>query len=385
MLIGIDARFAVHNRRGIGNYTLQLVQNLADLDSLNEYILYIDRNDLEDVLPKQKNFKIKKLHPSNYLLWEQVILPIQAKKDRVDILHCTGNTAPVLLSRQNKLVSSLMDVMYFKDYSVLPESTSMYQRLGRIYRKTIVSSAMKHVSRIITISNFTKVDIIKHLPNLSEDIFFVTYLAPHERFRFIDRSDAATIVRDRVGIVGRYLLTLGATDPRKNTELVINKFIDIKSERKIKEKLVIVGIPNWRQTKFYDIANKSMWKNDIIFTDFVSDDDLVLLYNCATIFLYPSLYEGFGIPTLEAMACGVPVIASNTTSIPEIVGDAALLIDPNDGKEFKAALLRLLNDEDLRNELIKRGYERAKVFSWKEMAKETLAVYESILREGLSE
>jgi len=385
LLIGIDARFAVHNRRGIGNYTLQLVQNLADLDSLNEYILYIDRNDLEDVLPKQKNFKIKKLHPSNYLLWEQVILPIQAKKDRVDILHCTGNTAPVLLSRQNKLVSSLMDVMYFKDYSVLPESTSMYQRLGRIYRKTIVSSAMKHVSRIITISNFTKVDIIKHLPNLSEDIFFVTYLAPHERFRFIDRSDAATIVRDRVGIVGRYLLTLGATDPRKNTELVINKFIDIKSERKIKEKLVIVGIPNWRQTKFYDIANKSMWKNDIIFTDFVSDDDLVLLYNCATIFLYPSLYEGFGIPTLEAMACGVPVIASNTTSIPEIVGDAALLIDPNDGKEFKAALLRLLNDEDLRNELIKRGYERAKVFSWKEMAKETLAVYESILREGLSE
>ncbi len=144
---------------------------------------------------------------------------------------------------------------------------------------------------------------------------------------------------------------------------------------------MIVGIPNWKQTKFYDIVQESNFKKDVIFTDFVSEDDLVLLYNGATIFLYPSLYEGFGIPPLEAMACGVPVITSNTTSIPEIVGDAAYLMDPLNDKELKEALLRLLSDENLRNDLIEKGFKRVKEFSWQKMAKETLQIYESLEAE----
>ncbi len=377
--IGIDARFAVHNRRGIGHYTLKLIQNLAEIDNHNEYVLYIDKDNSEDVLPKQKNFRIKKLRPANYLIWEQVALPIQAKKDGLDILHCTGNTAPIFLDRLIKQVITILDVMYLKDYSLLPQSISAYQRLGRIYRKMIVPLATRHVSKIITISDFSKNDIKKHIPTLKDEVIEVTYAASDERFHVVDRNDATVKIKDKFGIAGNYILSLGALDPRKNTELVVKKFIELKSDRKIKEKLVIVGMPNWRQTRFYDMVNNSSYRDEIIFTDFVSEEDLVLLYNCADVFLYPSLYEGFGIPLLEAMSCGVPVITSNTTSIPEVVGDTALLINPRDGEELKKALLSLLNDEKLRKDLINRGFEQVKKFSWRKMAEKTLEVYRLVL------
>jgi len=158
-------------------------------------------------------------------------------------------------------------------------------------------------------------------------------------------------------------------------------FVEVHDEGRIEEKLVIVGIPNWRRTKFCKMFKESRYSRDIIFTDFVTEGDLVLLYNGATVFLYPSLYEGFGLPLLEAMACGVPVISSDRTSIPEIVGDAALLINPTDGEELKKELTNVLNNESLRNELTTRGYKQPKKFSWRKTAEETLGVYESVYKE----
>ncbi|WP_298199960.1 glycosyltransferase family 1 protein [Desulfosporosinus sp.] len=380
LIIGIDARFAVHNRRGIGNYTLKLIQNLAEIDSNNEYILYIDRDDLEYVLPNQRNFKIKKLCPSNYLIWEQFVLPMQAKKDNLDILHCTGNTAPLYLYGKITLILTIQDVMYLKPYFILPRSTSLYQRLGRIYRKMIVPKAIKHVSRVITISNFSKKDIMEHIPSIKEDSISVIYLAANNSFKVVNKDEAITKLKEKFGINGSYILAFGGIDPRKNTELIINMFIESKRKEQINEKLVIVGIPNWKQAKFYNIVQESEYRDDIIFTNFVSEEDLVLLYNSASVFLYPSLYEGFGIPPLEAMACGVPVITSNTTSIPEIVGDAALLINPQNGEELKEALLTILNDKNLRYVLISRGFEQVKKFSWQKMAEKTLEVYNSVYR-----
>jgi len=380
MKIGIDARFAIHNRRGIGNYTLRLIRHLAEIDIRNEYILYIDRGDVENVLPKQDNFRIKKLRPANYLIWEQVALPMQAKKDGLDILHCTGNTAPLYLDKNIKLILTIPDVMYLKPYSILPRSPSLYQRLGRTYRKIIVPKAIKNVSSVITISNFSKKDIMEHIPLIKEDSISVIYLAADNSFRGVNKNEAITKLKEKFGINGSYMLAFGGIDPRKNTELIINMFIESKGKEQINEKLVIVGIPNWKQTKFYNVVQKSECRDNIIFTNFVSEEDLVLLYNSASVFLYPSLYEGFGIPPLEAMACGVPVITSNTTSIPEVVGNAALLINPRDGEDIKKALLSLLNDEMLRKDLIKRGLEQVKKFSWGKMAEETLEVYNSVYR-----
>jgi glycosyltransferase involved in cell wall biosynthesis len=382
MKIGIDARFAVHNLRGIGNYTLRLIHNLAEIDRYNEYILYIDKNDTKNALPQQSNFKIKKLLLSNYFVWEQFLLPIRAKKDGVDILHCTGNTAPICISRHIKLITTITDVMYLKDYSELPQSSSLYQRLGRAYRKIIVPRAIKNVSKVITISNFSKNDIMKHFPALKEDMITVVYLAADETFGVFDKNDASAKVRDKLGIIGSYILTLGAVDPRKNTELVIKIFKEFKDENKTREKLVIVGIPNWKKTKFYSMVQESLYKKDIIFTDFIAEEDLVLLYNCATVFLYPSLYEGFGLPTLEAMACGVPVITSSSGAISEMVSDAALLVNTHSGDEIKHALVTLLGSDELRQDLVKKGFERVKNFSWRKMAENTIIIYESVFREA---
>jgi glycosyltransferase involved in cell wall biosynthesis len=378
--IGIDARFTVHNRRGIGNYTLNLIRGLAEIDSHNEYILYIDKDDSENILPKQDNFKIKKLLPSNYLVWEQFVLPMQVKKDGVDILHCTGNTAPIFISRSIKIVLTICDVMYLKKYSELPKSVSCYQRIGRLYRKLIVPRTISHVSMVLTISDFSKEDILKHIPQLDKDRIKVVYLAANEGFGQINKISDLQKIKNKFGIDCDYILILGATDPRKNIELAIKTFIELKKESKIDEKLLIIGVPDWRRTRFYSIIRESPFAEDIIFAEFVFEDELALLYRGASMFLYPSLYEGFGMPILEAMICGTPVITSNVTSIPEIAGDAAFLINPNNAEELKKSMLKLLNDESLRNKLVQRGFERAPKFSWRKTAVETLAIYETVYK-----
>ena len=381
MIIGIDTRFALKNRRGIGNYTLNLVQSLAKIDQENQYFLYTDKPDSENILPKSANIKIKPLVPANYLLWEQLILPRQAIRDGVDILHCTANTSPLFLTKSIKLIVSILDVMYLKDATLLPKSTVLYQRLGKIYRSVIVSRSISNINKIITISDFSKSDILYHFSSLQTNSIITTYLAADAAFSILDSEYASKIIKNSFNLAGKYLLTLGGTDPRKNTKLVIRAFSKLKQTKKIGEKLVIVGIPNWKQSEFYDLVCLLQCENDVVFTDYVTQEELVCLYNCATLFIYPSLYEGFGIPPLESMACGTPVITSNTTSIPEIVGDAALQIDPNSQEELEAAVYKLLVDHSLRDNLIQRGLARAKQFSWQRMAEETLDIYKSIIAD----
>lgn len=381
MRIGIDARFAVHNRRGIGNYTAKLICNLAEIDHRNEYLLYVDSTRSRDVFPEQGNFRIRQISPSNYPTWEQLMLPARARKDNIDILHSTGNTAPIYLNSRIKRVATIHDVMYLKKRSALPRSASWRQACGRFYRRMVVPRVVAHLSAVITVSDFCRREIARHLPALAADDITVIYEAGNEACRPIDKRCAWAEIRKKHGIANNYILTLGGIDPRKNTRLVMDKYVELRSKGLIDQKLVIVGIPNWRRTRFNDVVMQSGCRDDIILTDFLDDDELVLLYNCAAVFLYPSLYEGFGLPPLEAMACGTPVIASNITSIPEIVGDAAILIDPTDGGQLKKALLELLSNEHLRRQLISRGFRQARKFSWRKMAEQTLAVYESVYKE----
>jgi len=378
MYIGIDARFAVRKRRGIGNYSLKLISNLAEIDSENQYVLYIDRSDTEKVLPNKSNFCIKKLTPANYLIWEQIMLPFQAQRDNLDILHCLGNTAPIFLHSKVKLISSIHDVMYLKNYSEFPQSYSLYQNMGRIYRNLIVPCTVRRLAKIITVSDFSKTDILTHLNKLQGNNIHVTHEAAHERFKLLRNDRIFEDLKNKYSIKNDFIFTLGATDPRKNTERIIRTFLELKSEGGISEQLVISGLPNWENTIFGKMVQDSKYKNDIIFLDFVTENDLVCLYNYAKVFLYPSLYEGFGLPPLEAMSCGVPVITSNITSIPEIVEDAAILINPHDDEELKDALLLMLLDEKIRSDYIERGFNQVKKFSWRRMATETLEIYKSL-------
>ncbi len=379
MKIGFDARFAVHDRRGIGTHVLNVIVNLALIDKVNQYILYIDKEDKRTVLPRQTNFCIKLIGPSNYLLWEQISLPVSVMKDKIDILHCTGNTAPIFLTRKTKLVITIHDVMYLKSYSEIPRSPILYQRMGRLYRKLIVPRAAMHAVKVMAVSKYSIHDIKNSIPALKEKDMAVTYNATSEVFgRQI--GSAVDTIREKYAIRDGYVLAVGGTDPRKNTAFVIGNYMKLRREGKVAEKLVVVGVANWRRSQFYGQVQKANRTGDVLFMDFITEEELAALYHGARAVLYLSLYEGFGIPSLEAMTCGVPVITSNTTSMPEIVGDAALMIDPTDEKAFEVALIGLLNDENLRKELIKRGLERAKSFSWKKTAENTLKIYESVMR-----
>jgi len=374
MIIGVDVRFALRPRRGIGNYILMLVKHLASVDSENTYILYGDRDDTEEVLPKNHNFKFKKLLPNNYIIWEQVVLPLQTKRDQLDILHCGANTSPILSS--GKLILTLHDVMYLKDYFCVPKSDSWWQRLVRLYSSANVLLSARRASKIITVSNFSKQDILYHLRFLSESSIVPIYESIDERFQVLDLIDAKQKIQTAFGISEDYLLTLGAVDPRKNTKIVIQAFAELKHDKQISGKLVVVGIPKLQRGIFNEFIKSLEIQSQVCFTDFVSSEDLVCLYRAATLFLYPSLYEGFGVPPLEAMCCGTPVITSNVTSIPEITGDAAFLIDPTNKAALKTAIVTLLNNKKIREAMIKRGLKRVKQFSWQQMARETLKVYE---------
>jgi len=376
MLIGIDARFALRERRGIGNYSLHLIRCLADASDANRYVLYTDVADTTGILPRKSNFRIKKLTSSNYIIWEQILLPLQAKKDNIDILHCLANTAPIYFHYGLKLISTIHDVSYLMPFSIMPRSPYIYQRLGRIYRKNIVPRSIKRASSIITVSRFAKKDILSNIPFLTEEKISIIYEAMSGVFRVTDKGFARSFVKEKYNISGKYVLNVGGRDPQKNTAFLVKNFLALKKAGAISEKLVIVGFSDYADID-QCIVNSGI-ADEVIFIDFAEENELVHLYNAAEIFIFPSLYESFGIPPLEAMACGTPVIASNTGAIPEIVGEAAMLINPRGNEEFKAAISVLLDDHILRQELIRRGLERVKKYSWVKMVRETLNVYETL-------
>lgn len=380
MRIGIDGRFALRQRRGIGRYTLNLINELSSMDSEHQYIIYVDRDDLEGVLPSRPNFRITKLVPSSYVLWEQLILPYHAKRDALDVLHCTGNTAPLILDKNIILVTTVHDVMFLKARDLLPASSSLYQRLGRMYRFSLIPHVLRRSQRVITVSEFSKQDIKDNFQWLPQKNIQVTYEAYDKLFTTSNGGEFESI-RSKLGITKSYIFTLGGLDERKNTERVLQSFNQLRRGCSLELQLVVGGIPSWKNTRFNEISTKLEYGHDVIFTDFLTETELITLYKNALMFLYPSLYEGFGLPPLEAMSCGVPVVSSNVTSIPEIVADAALLVDPRNVKELSDAMHQIITNLSLRNELIERGYVRSKEFSWVKMAEETLSVYDAAVSD----
>ena len=372
MIIGIDARFALGKRRGIGNYTLNLISNLAKIDRINQYILYVDRNDEEQILPKQANIVVNVLKPRIYPVWEQLVLPIQAFRDKVDVLHCTGNTFPIWNIQKLTVLVTIHDVMFLKQEL---KFGSWYQFLGNKYRAFIVGNFSHIPSSIITVSQFSKQDLLNTVRKLVPEIVFHTYESHDPLFSKSDKYQSKAILKSELGLDSPYILALGAIDPRKNTRNIIRVFGNLKKKYGINYKLVIVGISKRNHSIFNDLINSLDLQESILLTSFVSTDILAALYQCSTIFLYPSSYEGFGIPLLEAMASGTPIISSNVTSIPEIVGDAGILIEPTNLSQLEESIMKLLSDQLLRADLISKGLKRVKDFSWESMAMKTLEIY----------
>lgn len=234
----------------------------------------------------------------------------------------------------------------------------------------------KRADKIITYSDSTKKDVIEFL-NINEKKISVIPLGVEEKFKPASEKEIKKIKAD-LGLPDNYIITLGTLQPRKNLEALIDAFARLKKDKAIPHKLVVVGEEGWNNERLLTKLDRLDIAEDIVITGFIEDNQLPSLYSGATALVYPSLYEGFGLPVLEAMACGVPVACSNTSSLPEVAGEAALLFDPTDVDQIYSSMQELLSDDRLRNNLSEVGIKRARHFTWEKTAKQTLSLYNTL-------
>jgi len=383
MRIGIEGQrlFRV-KKHGMDMVALELIKNLQKIDTKNQYFIYIKPDKDKHCIENTPNFKIVELKGGSYANWEQFALPKAAAKDKCDILHCTSNTAP--LKAKMPVVVTLHDIIYMeKTYlKLLSDKGTSYQKFGNIYRRYIIPRLINKAEKIITVSHFER----KRIANFfgfpeSEKRLIAVYNGVSEHFVKISDPKELERVKNSYQLPDDFFFFLGNTDPKKNTLGVLKAYSDFRKQSERKPVLVMLDYDRDELKKLLNEINDPDLEKYIHLTGYVVNTDLPAIYSLCSIFLYPSLRESFGIPMLEAMRCGVPVITSNTSSMPEVSGNAALIIDPYKPQEITAAMLELLGNKQLSNELIEKGYEQAAKFSWKAMAENVLDLYKEVNKQ----
>jgi glycosyltransferase involved in cell wall biosynthesis len=363
MRIAIDANPIFLNRAGIGNYTYQLVRQLLRIDRESDYFLYntVTKDLVISGLSLGENGRVA-CFPRSLSRW-------RARRDRIDVYHGTSFRLWAEGSAGSVVTIHDLALRRFPQFSkrLFGERWSIHKT-----RKTL-----ERASRIIADSENTAKDLSEFYRVAREKIR-VIYLGVGEEFLASPPSESLEAVRSRYTIPGDYLLFLGGADPRKNLERLLEAFsILLKNVPALT--LVATGGMGRRAGEMFDRISRLGIGKNVLITGHVPAPDLRSLYRGARLFVYPSLYEGFGMPVLEAMASGVPVVTSNTASVPEVAGDAACLVDPCDIAALAEAMRRVLMDEDFAARLRARGLERVKAFSWEKTARETLSVYHEVM------
>jgi alpha-1,3-rhamnosyl/mannosyltransferase len=368
--IGIDGRYIADHFPGIGRYTYNLAAKLPELAPDTDFVLFHNprllntRYDLGR-LALNPNLRLLPVDVPPRSLQEQYQLRSLAKALCLDLLHSPYYVMPYWLHCPSVVTMYDLIPMIYPQH--LPHRWTAW-----IFRAT-ASLATRRASQIIAISESTRKDLV-HFFGASEDRITVTHLAADERFRPLDSQQRENTIRT-YGLPERYILYLGINKPHKNLAFLLQVFRELRTEAK----LVLAGKEDPRYPQVRDEARRLRLDDRVVSWGEVPDSDLPLIYNGAEVFVFPSLYEGFGLPVLEAMACGTPVICSNTSSLPEIVGDAAICLHPQDRSAWVAALTEVLENQQLRAELKAKGLARAAKFSWQKAARETMAVYRSVL------
>jgi len=379
MRIGIEGqRLFRKKKHGMDMVALELIRNLQEMDKINDYFIFVKPDEDHAVLTETPNFKIIELDGGPYPTWEQFALPKAAKKYGCEILHCTSNTAPYFTNIP--LVTTLHDIIYMERsyYNILTGSATTYQKFGNVYRKLIVPHIVKKSDKIITVSNFEKKRIAAFFNIAKDNRLEAVYNGVSTHFKPISDETALNSVKEKYHLPDDFFFFLGNTDPKKNTKGTLKAFSDFLKQSKSDYKLVMLDYDTKELKKLLDEIGDKQLINHIVLTGYVVNTDLPAIYSQSTIFLYPSLRESFGIPMLEAMACGVPVITSNTSSMPEVSGGAAHIVDPYKPEEITEGMLKILSDKDYSENLCKKGIERSKLFSWKNMADQILVLYNEI-------
>ncbi len=375
MKIGIEAqRIFRKNKHGMDYVVLQEIKELQQMDLTNEYYVFVKPGE-DHCVESSKNVHIIELNCPTYPLWEQWALPRAVKKYGIEILHCTSNTAPIWCDIP--LVLTLHDIIFLEPRDRQQQKMSRYQDMGRTYRRFIVPRIIMNCKRIITVSNFEKHNIIDHfhldskritmLYNSYDEAFCIQKNWERDITRYIDTPD--------------YFFILGNTDYRKNTANMIIAYANYLKLSKIKRKLLITSLTKDYINQILSDNGINNIREQIVLTDYLPFSDLPSIYHHAFCFLFASLREGFGIPILESMACGTPVITSNTSSMPEVAGQDAILVNPEKSDEITEMMLRLETDKDFYERQRAVGFERAKLFSWRKTAENLLKLYHEVYQE----
>ncbi len=374
MKIGIEAqRISRKKKHGMDIVAIELIIKLQVIDKVNEYIIFMKDDEDNGVIKETANFKIVRIKSAPYPYWEQVLLPIEIKKYNLDLLHCTSNTAPLFTN--TPVVITLHDIIYLEKLNFT--KGTLYQIFGNFYRRWNVPQVVRKAAKILTVSNYEQARIVQHF-NLQSNQVTTVYNGVSDTFSRVKSPDVLKAIKLKYNLPDEYVFFLGNTDPKKNVEGVMNALSILRKKNSLNFRLLMLDID---KTYLQSIAIKIgdlQILDYITFCGYIPNHELPAIYSMAKAFLYPSLRESFGIPMVEAMACGVPVITSNTSSMPEVSGDAAVLVDPFNPEDIANALINLLGNETLKKELVLKGIERAKAFSWQNNALKTLDIYKII-------
>lgn len=377
MKIAIEAQRVFRKKKhGMDIVVLELIRHLQQIDRENEYFILVKPDIDNKVLEETGNFHIIEVSGGPYPVWEQYYLPKALKKINPDILHCTSNTAPVF--NDIPLVLTLHDILYMQRIDFT--KGSWYQRFGNLYRRWIVPRVVHKCKKVITVSEFEKKEINNQF-SLRPDLVQVIYNAYNPDFRPIVDQGKLQVYREKFHLPAQFILYLGNTHPNKNIRNMLKAMSILHSESDEKIPLVMPDIDKtFLSQVLKEIGDPSLC-DSIYLTGYVPNHELKYIYNLATLFVYPSFYESFGIPILEGMACGVPVIASNRTAMPEVAGGAAIIVDPEKPEEISQAMYQLLSDSNMYSRYKVAGLHRASSFNWRDTARSALALYEAVYQQ----
>jgi glycosyltransferase involved in cell wall biosynthesis len=380
MHIAIDGRTIVRNRTGVGVYADRLVRSLLHLDSRNTYTLFLLEDNPSISAPNLNKVMVDRyagMGPNRF--WENFMLPVFLAKNRVDVYFSPAYVLPVLRSaRRNaatasrtRYVVTLHDLVSF----IYPETFTLKMR---VWQRIFVSNAVRVADRILADSGATKEDILKFY-NIDPKLIDIVHLPVGEQFSRITDCAALEKIRKKHDLPGKFVLYVGTLEPRKNVGRLAQAYAKLPDHLRNEYALVLAGAPGWFSEDIIREIDSLNLPERIRRIGYVDQRDLPAMYTLASAFAYLSVYEGFGAPPIEAMACGTPVLCSDSSSLPEAVGDAGVRVDPYDVEAIASQLERLLTDESVRKDLIARGLKRAEQFNALDKAREVLKIFEEVV------
>ena len=377
MRIGIEAqRLYRKNKHGMDIVALELIKGLQKVDKENEYFIFIKEDEDKQILEATDNFHLVELSSSVYPIWEQYTLPKAVKEYKIDLLHCTANTAP--LKVDVPLVVTVHDIIFLEHINL--KKGTWYNRIGNLYRRWIVPKLIDKCAMITTVSDYEK-ENIKNYFKLDDSNIQTIHNGVGTHFRPISDNNELSNIRSKYSLPERFILAFGNQDPRKNFANNLDAYVKVRRAGH-DIKLVVTDVKDSYLDGLLQSMDATDLATDIVKLGYVPNRDLPYIYNLAEIFVFPSTRESFGIPVLESMGCGTPVVSSETSSIPEIAGDAAILVSPYKSDEIFEGVRKLLENKDLYADMREASIARAPLFSWEASARKSVEMYQSVYNKS---